>query len=150
MADDDAIRWHRLTAEELRRLKEAAPRVLAGHPWVKAAYLYGSAVGGERPARDLDVGLLADPVPTSFAAEAAIAAALREATGIDAVDFDVRVINQGSPVFLNEVLRAGVLLYEADHAARVAFEVRAMSLWLEFRPVYERLCAAALARWSHE
>ena len=150
MADDDTIRWHRLTAGELARLKEAAPRVLAAHSWVKAAYLYGSAARDERPARDIDVGLLADPVPTGFGAEAAVGMALRDATGIEAVEFDVRIINQASPVFLNQVLQAGVLLHEADHAARVAFEVRAMSLWLEYRPVYERLRAAALARWAHE
>ena len=150
MRDDDAIRWHRLSTAELARLQAAAPRILSRHPWVKAAYLHGSAARGDRPARDIDIGLLADPVPQGFAAEAAIAAALRDETGIRAVDFDVRVINQASPVFLNQVLRDGVLLHEADHAARVAFEVRAMSLWLEFRPIYERLRAAALARWAHE
>lgn len=145
--DEERIRWHAVTTAERERIREAARRVLARHPWVKAAWLYGSAARGDRPSRDIDVGILADPIP-HWREPARIAAELAADTGIADVDFDVREVNAGSPVFLNRLLSEGELLYEADRDARIAFQASAMARWLDFKPLWERARAQVLERWS--
>lgn len=145
MDRDDEIRWLLPDAGLPDRLAECAPRVLGRRPWVRAAWLYGSAASCTRPARDVDIGLLAQPVPP-WGEPLRIADELAEATGVRAVPFDVRLLGGADPVFLNDVLRTGRLLYEADRAARLRFERRAIVRWLDFRPVRERLLAAERAR----
>ncbi|MBI3185372.1 MAG: nucleotidyltransferase domain-containing protein [Myxococcales bacterium] len=95
--DEGRIRWHQVTPAERERIREAAAQVLERRPWVKAAWLYGSAARGDRPSRDIDIGVLADPVPHSRE-PVQIAGELAAATGISEVDFDVREVNAGSPV----------------------------------------------------
>lgn len=123
--------------------------MLSRHVWVKAAYLYGSVARADRPARDIDIGLVGDP-PAHWGAESGIAAELQAATGISAVDFDVRLLGGCDPVFLGALLREGKIIYEADREARIRFETRALSLWLDFRPVWERVRGAVTRRWADE
>lgn len=150
MSQHDVIKWHSLSQDGRGRLVQAARQVFASRDWVSAAYLFGSAAHGQ-PARDIDIGLVADSVPSEWAPELALAADLETASGIRDVELDVRVLNGGDPVFLNNVLRDGFLLYEADRERRIMFEAEAMSRWLDFRPVWERMRrAASKAPRSHE
>lgn len=144
---DDPIRWHVLSADERDRLAASLRAVLPGHPWAKAAYLYGSAARRDRPARDVDLGIWADPVPADRAAETAIVVELGRRLPLP-VEIDLRILNGASPVFLNNVLRDGQLLYDADPEARSWFEAKAMAQWLDFRPVYERIRREVLEGWS--
>lgn len=144
---EEQIRWHRVTEEERLAIRLAAARVLGPRPWVKAAWLYGSAARGVRPSRDIDIGLLADPLPL-WRAVGEIAPELGREIGLGELEFDVRVVNGASPVFLNNLLREGALLYEADRAARLAFQASAMSQWLDFRPAWERVRDQVLRRWA--
>ncbi len=147
MERDERIVWHRLTADERTHLTRVAPAVFARHGWVRAAWLFGSAASGERPARDIDIAVLARPIP-HWRQPLRLARELADETGIAAVPFDVRLVNAASPVFLNEVLKHRQLLYEADARERIGFEARAMTLWLDFKPYYERLRSAAFERWT--
>ena len=146
----DRLDWHVLTGPERRRLQEAAGEVLATRPWVVAAWHHGSSAQEGSAARDIDLALVAGGTPAGPPAPAeveAIAREMAERSGIRAVPFDVRVVNDADPVFLGAMLRGGLRIYEGDREARVEFEVRAMSLWLDFRPVWERIRANARRRW---
>lgn len=128
------------------RLKEAAGRVLGRHPWVAAAWFHGSAARGQ-PARDIDIALVGSP--PSWSAEARITRELVDESGLSEIEFDVRAVDESaSPVFLGNLLRDGELIYEANRERRIEFQAHAMSMWLDFRPVWERLRKEAFERWS--
>lgn len=145
----DAIRWHVLTDAERTALEDAARRLFPARPWIRAAWLYGSAGRGQ-PARDIDIGLLARPLPSRWGEEFTVANELADATRIRDVPFDVRTVNLGDPVFLNNLLRDGKLLYCAAEDERIEFEALAMAKWLDFKPVWEQARAAAFERWRGE
>ena len=150
MEAETPIRWRILDAAEHRQLRVAADLVFSGYDWIKAAYLYGSAAQVGRAARDIDIGLVANPVPAGWGVELRIAEELALASAMDAGDFDVRVLNEGSPIFLGNVLSGGILIYEGDRETRLRFEVQAMSRYLDFAPVWKNLRSQVLQRWSDE
>ena len=147
MCTGSEIRCQLITAAELAGIEAAAKAVLPRFPWVKAAYLYGSAARGDRPARDVDIGLVADPIPR-WGEEARVAAQFQQACSVIEVDWDVRCLNGGDPVFLRRVLGEGRRIFEADPKARIWFEVHAISQWLDFLPGWERLRTEVLKRWG--
>ena len=150
MDTDGRIRWIVLDEPQRARLREALADALAGRPAVLAAWHYGSSAQGSHPARDVDIGLLARHEERLAVHKEApsVAAELAGALGWDAAVLDVRAINDGSPVFLHRMFRSAELLYEADRPARIRFEASAHSRWLDYRPVWERMRAAAFARWT--
>jgi predicted nucleotidyltransferase len=148
MNQSDAIEWRVLGAEQLTRLAAAASRVFADEPAVVAAWFYGSARTGRRPARDVDVGIAVRSIPDRREL-GRLAHALATAAGMDEAILDLRVLNGASPVFLNEVLRNGERIYEADREERIRFEASAIARWLDFEPVWRRTRERVLARWSH-
>jgi len=142
------LSWHVLSDEERAALHRAAEEVLPRHPWVLAAWHHGSSAVADRPARDVDLALVARPLPADLAVVDALGRELAAASGIRAIPFDVRIVHGASPVFLGEMLGHGRLLYESDRAARIEWEAAALSLWLDFKPVWERVRKAALTRWA--
>lgn len=96
------------------------------------------------------MGLLARPLPERWGEQVLVAGDLADATEIRDVPFDVRIVNQADPVFLNNLLRDRLLLYCADERERIEFEVKAMAQWLDFKPVWERARAVAFDRWTRE
>lgn len=95
-----------------------------------------------------DVALVAKPIPKDLAVVDGVGRELAAASGIHAIPFDVRIVNGASPVLLGEMLNHGRLLYESDRAARIEWEAAALSLWLDFKPVWQRVRKAALTRWA--
>jgi predicted nucleotidyltransferase len=148
MNETDNIVCEVVSDADRERLRGTARGVLANFSWIKAAYLYGSAVRGSHPAHDIDIGLLADPIP-AWGQEALVAKALQQATPIHGLPFDVRILNHGDPVFLNNVMKTKVLLFDLEREVRISFEVWAMSSWLDFQPVWTRLRSEVLTRWAH-
>jgi len=144
--DPDSIPRFEASETDRARLRASIARVLALHPWVKAAYLYGSVARADRPARDIDVGLVGDP--PGWGAEAAIAADLQAAFAAP-VQFDVRLLRGADPVFLGSLMREGLVVYEADREARIRFATNALSVWLDFQPVWERMRVVP-HRWAGE
>jgi predicted nucleotidyltransferase len=115
---------------------------------VLAAYLYGSAARGE-PAADLDVAVLFRGVGADARELERLATQLQVEGAPDGPDLDVRPLAQTSPRFRANVLRDGYLLYEADRKARLEFEARALSEWLDFKPIWESMRRRMIERWTH-
>lgn len=143
------IQWHELSEDERAALPVAAAECLGRCPWAVAAWWFGSSLVGERPARDVDVALLAAPIPENLTATHRIATDLAAASGIAVIPFDVRLVNAADPVFLGRFLTHRRLIYESNRRARIEWEAAAMSRWLDYRPVWERLRRTALERWAH-
>jgi predicted nucleotidyltransferase len=120
---------------------------LPRYPWVQAAYLHGSAAATERPARDIDIALVCAE-PPAWDVEGAIASDLHEAFPLPPIHYDVRCVLGASPIFLHRVLVAGKLVYESDRSARVWFEAKAISRWLDYQPCWERVRREVLRKWS--
>ncbi|MGM0579002.1 MAG: nucleotidyltransferase domain-containing protein [Myxococcota bacterium] len=151
MEDPGTIRWLTIDAARRRDLVEAIRRAAAARDWVDAAWLFGSAARGDRPARDVDVAVLTRDrtEPPSLAALADLVDAVARDTGLDPGQVDVRIVDDADPVFLGTFVRDAILAFERDRERRIDFVVRAHSLWLDYRPVWERLRREALKRWSN-
>ena len=147
--DLDHIRWLPLTSADADRVAQLAGAALAPFPWVLACWLHGSLVRGDRPPRDLDFGVLTGRQFVPWAQWEQARCAIGAALGMSPDVVDLRPVDDGSPVFLGNLLAHGRLCCEANRAARVDFEVRATSLWCDFRPVWEQQRAAALASWAN-
>lgn len=86
---------------------------------------------------DLDVAVL---LPPGLDAEAvldkqlALIGVLEDAVGREV---QVVILNDASPLLAYQVIREGVLLYEQDRRARLAFTVRAMKLYFDIQPMLE-------------
>lgn len=148
IAPADELSWHVLSDEDRAALRRAAEEVFPRHPWVLAAWHHGSSAVSDRPARDMDIALVAQPIPGDLAVADELGRELATASGIRAIPFDVRIVNGASPVFLGEMLSHGSLLYESDRAGRIEWEAAALSFWLDFKPVWKRVRKAALTRWA--
>lgn len=143
----DVPRRRLLDPGELARLHAAAVAVLGSQDDVVAAYLYGSAARGEAAA-DLDIAVLFRDAPVSGRLEQ-LAGELQRQGAPDGPEIDLRPLNGTAPRFRITVVREGRLLVERDRAARLEHEARAMSVWLDFRPTWERMRQRMLARWAH-
>lgn len=137
-----------MDAAAIERLAAGARAVLSDDPDIVAAYLYGSAARGE-PAADLDVALLVPGSRFGSKRLEALAARLQAEGAPEGPDLDVRLLAGTSPRFRANVLRDGRLLYEADRKARLAFEARALSEWLDFKPTWERMRRRMFDRLAH-
>jgi predicted nucleotidyltransferase len=121
--------------------------VLAAHD-VTVAYLFGSrAEGRARPDSDHDVAVLfgRDDLPLDATERLAADLAAVLGTRVDVVD-----LARAGLELRGRVAEAGRLLYSADDAVRVRFEVDARMRWIEFRPVVEQTTRSFLARVARE
>lgn len=98
-----------------------------------AAWLFGSvARGTNRSTSDVDVGLLLSRAPEGFSGlqlelEGRLESALGQRT-------QVVVMNKAPVDLVHRILRDGKLVFEGDHRARVAFEVKARSEYFDLLP----------------
>jgi hypothetical protein len=108
-----------------------------------ATYVFGSvARRTSGPSSDVDIAVLfaVSPAPTLAGLPLETEAGLEQLLGRPV---QVVVLN-GAPVDLvHRVLRDGVLVYEADRAARVNFEVAARREYLDLLPILRRYRKAA-------
>lgn len=132
-------------------IREGLPAVLKNRP-VKAAYLYGSVARGvSRGFSDIDIALvLSEPLPPyeTLMLELEIQGALEALKGLK--NLDVRSIN-GAPLRVRgQILQEGILVYERDREARVAFEAYTRRVYLDFLPTVRRLESAFLRKIRRE
>lgn len=116
------------SAEERARevLSEAA---------IRFAYLFGSrATGAGRESSDADVAVMAGRALELLERER-LASAL--AAALDVPDVDVLVLDEAELELRGTVVQEGRVIYSADEPARVAFEVRTQSEYLDFLPTLE-------------
>lgn len=116
-------------------IKAKISELMKDHPEIIAAYLYGSfAKGIETKESDIDVALLLSENFTQTALYPfKIAGEIEKKLKRKA---DVRILNNASPSFLNQVFKYGKLLYSADEKKRVSFEVQSMRLYLDIKPLH--------------
>lgn len=116
------------------RLTTAARRLLADQP-VQFAYLFGSQARGDaRSDSDIDVAVrFGDEVDPAdrFALATELAGRLAVDAGVGPIN-GVVVLNDAPLRLAGRILQDRVVLYSADEAARVAYEVRTRALALDF------------------
>lgn len=144
----DRIEWLTLDGPSRDRLESAIATTLESHTWVDAAYLYGSLAIPGGTGRDVDIGLAVSRPPADDRQLDAIAERISTLTGIAPEKLDIRILDTSNPVLLGEVLGKGRRIYEADAENRIRFEAMAHSVWLDFKPVWERMRREMLERSS--
>ncbi|MCS4198057.1 type VII toxin-antitoxin system MntA family adenylyltransferase antitoxin [Salinibacter ruber] len=112
--------------------------VLADHPAVRAAYLFGSiAAGRERDRSDLDLGIVVDSdrwEPTDN--KVPLITDCMEAAGRDWIDL---VVLNGAPLVLQfEAVRPNAPLYGADDFDHGAFISKVVRMYWDFEPYLRR------------
>lgn len=99
------------------------------------AYLFGSrATGTDRPGSDADVAV-SSPGEVGLLEIERLADRLARALGVPAVD--LVVLERAGLELRGEVVQRGRLLFSRDEPARVAFEVRTRSEYLDFLPTLQ-------------
>lgn len=114
-------------------------RCAAVRPAIQAAYLFGSvATGRARADSDIDIAVLlaASVHPAQmFSYRLDLIADLGSA--LHRSDVDVVILNQASPLLAHRVLSKGRLIFERSPSARVQFQVRTASRYLDVIPAFE-------------
>ena len=130
--------WYRgaVTREDIvAALRVEVPRRIPG---LAAAYLFGSVARGDaRSDSDIDVGLLYETAPalTLEAQPFMVAAELESHFGRSV---DLIVMNTAPVDLVHRILAEGVLLFQANPSARIAFEVRARNEYFDMLPILKR------------
>lgn len=97
------------------------------------AYLYGSAARGTmREDSDVDIAVFLESPENDPLLEAGISLELEQ---ILDRSVDVRIINHAPAIFINQVLKDGILLISKDDRLRINFEVKNMNEYLDFLPI---------------
>lgn len=98
---------------------------------IQAAYLFGSrSTGGARDSSDVDIAVLVGR-PFGLLDEQRLAARAQSTLHLPV---DIVVLDRASLELRGRVVQEGELIYSGDHAARVTFEVRTRSQYLDFLP----------------
>jgi predicted nucleotidyltransferase len=120
-------------------IETALGKYLAEQPHgAYAAYLFGSVARQDAGAEsDIDVAVLleAGAPQTLDDLPLALEQDLRELLGFPV---DVVVLDTAPPDLFHRILRDGHIVLDRDRKRRIAFEVRARSLYLDLRPVLDR------------
>jgi uncharacterized protein len=115
---------------------------------VVAASMFGSqATGRAGPLSDLDVAVWLDPtLSDSERFRLRLELTGLAASALATNEVDLVVLNDAPPLLKHRALRSGVRLLDRDPIARVRLESRAVSEYLDTRPLRERLTAAMRRR----
>jgi len=118
-------------------VKEAVSGVLTKRPEVMAGYIFGSVASGRaRPNSDIDIAVLVDSsiqFRNLLKYRLGIMADLGSALGRN--DVDVVVMNQAPPALAQNIIAKGKLVFERSRSARVAFQIRALNLFMDTEPM---------------
>ena len=111
------------------------------------AYLFGSAAAGRlHPESDLDIAVLFIDRPASEERLRRRLQLMAMLEPLTTYPIQVVTLDDAPPLLAYAVMRDGIILYERDRASRVAFEVRAMKLYFDVRPMLERQYQAMAQR----
>lgn len=128
----------------MTEVDERAMAEVFGAHGVEVAYLFGSrAVGTAGVDSDHDIAVLFRSGEPALDATVRLARAMTPVLGtsVDVVD-----LAGGTLELRGVVAEQGRLLFSADEARRVRFEVEARLRWIEFRPVLQELTRSYLRR----
>jgi len=104
------------------------------------AYLFGSqAKGTAGRLSDTDVAVYFDdriPRDKHFDARLEVLGALMDVLKTD--DIDVAVLNDAPPLLAHRILKEGVLIFSDNDKVRLAYEVRAVLKYLDWKPYLDK------------
>ena len=125
-----------LSQKEIDTLKAQVLPFFREREAILVTYLFGSALR-EKTFRDLDFAILCER--TFARSKEAFACELRWAAELERVlkprrPVDLRMLNQAPVHFQHEVIRTGVIVFERDRDARVLFEMRVLSMYMDYEP----------------
>jgi predicted nucleotidyltransferase len=104
------------------------------------AYLFGSqAMGTAGRLSDTDVAVYLDdriPRDKHFDARLEVLGALMDVLKTD--DIDVAVLNDAPPLLAHRILKEGVLIFSDNDKVRLAYEVRAVLKYLDWKPYLDK------------
>ena len=135
-------RWYnlRMVALDLPRCKPVLEAYFAAQAAIVLAYLYGSQARGQaNPLSDVDIAVLLDGQPDSgqcFDARLKLIGDLEQLLHTNEVD--VAILNQTPPALSYRVLRDGLILFCRERDQMIAFRVRTINEYLDFKPILER------------
>lgn len=117
-------------------IRDGVAGVLRSHGEVLSAYLYGSfARGTSSKNSDIDIGLLlAEEYQPGPLYESRISLKFDKSLGRDV---EARILNNKPLPYLHQVLKYGKNLYSTNEKARINFETRTYSNYLDIKPYYE-------------
>jgi predicted nucleotidyltransferase len=102
-----------------------------------AGYIFGSVASGRaRPNSDIDIAVLVDASARRrnlLKYRLELMADFGSALGRN--DIDVVVMNEAPPALAQNIIGRGTLVFERSRSARVAFQVRALNLFMDTEPM---------------
>lgn len=106
---------------------------------VSALYLFGSAAQGTlTPLSDIDIAvLLPDNVSPDEYFDRRLQMTLDLMRLLNTDKIDLVILNQAPPLLKYQVVTQGKPLYSCDQGVRQRFEARAITEYLDFKPVLE-------------
>jgi len=117
----------------------ALRRISRGLPDLDGAYVYGSAVRGDRgPASDLDIAVLFAPdvdLRETWRLEDEVAALLSRA--LPGESLDLRALNHAPLAFQHEVIVTGRLVFSRSDRRIQGYESYVIRRWEDFRRYHE-------------
>ena len=128
-----------MSVSDFSSIKRTVVRHLSGRPEIEAAYIFGSVASGRtRKNSDIDIAVLVDRrvrpsrmLKYRLELMADLGSALRRS------DVDVVILNEAPPLLAHRVLSKGKLVFERSASARIRFQVRTASLYLDLVPLFE-------------
>ena len=118
-------------------IKDTVVKCVAKRREIQAAYIFGSVASGRtRTDSDIDIALLLNEKSRYLKTldyRLRVASEIRTALGRP--DLDLIILNEAPPVLAHQVLSKGKLIFERSRTARVAFQVRAVNLYLDTEPM---------------
>ena len=126
-------------------MDEAIREVLQKDGRIAFALIFGSAARGQTtPFSDLDIAIGLRPGSSFDSAD--IGALVSRLEAVVGRDVDLVILNGAPPGLAYRVFRDGRLIFEADRAARVARQARAIVEYLDFKPFEGRFARAVLRK----
>lgn len=124
----------------LAAASRAVARLVARHPDIQAAYIFGSvAQGRARPDSDIDVAvLLGRRLPDARALRYRLALAGELGAALHRNDVQLVILNDAPPLLAQRVLSRGVLVFQRSRATRVRFHVATAQRYEDMVPTLER------------
>lgn len=112
-------------------------KIFKDYSCIASAYLFGSHAAGKIcPMSDVDIGIL---LKDNLSGGRELMKkmdylAYRIEDAIREGEVDLIILNTQGLIFQHNVLRTGRLIYEADHAFRIGFEMKVISKFCDFEP----------------
>lgn len=120
--------------ERLEKSLEKIRSFIRNQKYIRVAYIFGSAANGELgPLSDIDFAFLLDrKLSKSQRSDKHLFLINKISEILNTDKFDVVIMNDTDYAFNYEVIKTGILLF-SDEAARIDFETRTMSEYLDRR-----------------